>query len=92
MSPAALQNSTSADTPFREFAYSNLTPEQSKQRAALLLDSRDLLRNIQGLAPEDQTRFIDKIDQVSLSSLICIPHDHLSFFLRRRTRSSTYKP
>ena len=88
---AALQNSTSGEAPFREYAYSNLTPEQSKQRAALLLDSRDLLRNVQGLAPEDQTRFIDKVDQVSKSSLIRISHDRLSFLLRRRTRASTYE-
>ena len=61
---ASLQNSTNGETPFREFAYSNLTPEQSKQRAAVLLNSRDLLRNVQGFAPEDQARFIDKVDQV----------------------------
>ena len=64
---AALQDSTRGETLFREFARSNLTPEQSKQRAAVLLDSRDLLQNVQGLGPEDQTRFIDKVNQVRRS-------------------------
>ena len=61
---AALQNPTRAETSFRDFAYSNLTPEQSSQRAAPLLSSRELLRNVRGLAPEDQTKFIEKVDKV----------------------------
>ena len=72
----ALQKSTNGGTALREFAYSDLTQEQSKQRASLLLDSKDLLRNVRGLAPEDQTRFIDKADQVRRrrSWLIRLPH------------------
>jgi hypothetical protein len=66
---SALQNSTGGEAPFREFVRSNLTPEQSKQRAALLLDRKDVLRNVQGLAPEDQTIFIDKVDEVRRSWL-----------------------
>ena len=77
---------------FLKFAYSNLTPEQSKKQAASLLNTRDLLRNVQGLAPEVQTRFIDKVDQVSLSCLIRLSHVHPSSSLRRRTLSSTREP
>ena len=80
---------TKGGTPFLEFVYSNLTPEQSRQRAALLLNNRDLLRNVQGLSPEDQTRFIDKVDQVRQSWLIRLSHVHLSSFLQRRTRPPT---
>ena len=80
---------TKRETPFLEFLCGNLTPEQSKQRAALLLDNRDLLRNVQGLAPEDQTRFIDKVDQVRKSHLIRFSHVHLSFLPQRRTRLRT---
>ena len=87
---AALQNSTTGgETPFREFVYNNLTPEKSRRRVAVLLDSRDLLRNVQGLSPEDQTRFIDKVDQVRQSWLIRLSHVHFSFLLQRRTRPPT---
>ena len=29
-----------------------------------MLSSRELLRNVRGLAPEDQTKFIEKVDKV----------------------------
>jgi len=61
---AALQSSTRGEAPFREFANNTLTPEQSRQQAALLLNSKDLLRNLRTLMPEDQAKFIDKADQV----------------------------
>ena len=63
---AAPQSSTSTrgEAPFREFATNTLTPEQSRQRAAPLLNSKDLLRNVRALTPEDQTKFIDKVDKV----------------------------
>ena len=63
---AALQNPTGAKTPFafQEFVDSDLTQERSKGWSARLLGRKDLLRNVQGLAPEDQTKFIDKVDQV----------------------------
>jgi len=59
-----LQSSTRGEAPFREFANNTLTPEQSRQQAALLLNSKDLLRNLRTLMPEDQAKFIDKADQV----------------------------
>ena len=58
------QSLTRGEAPFREFANTSLTPEQSKQRAAPLLNSNDLLRNVLALTPEDQTKFMDKVDQV----------------------------
>ena len=61
---AVPQISTRGEAPFRQFANSNLTPEQSKQQAAPLLNSKDLLRSVRALIPEDQTKFIDKIDKV----------------------------
>ena len=59
-----LQNSTHGEAPIREFTNSNLTPEQLRQRAATLLNSNELLRDVQSLTPEDQAKFIDKVDQV----------------------------
>jgi len=64
---AASRNSTRGETAIREFANSNLTLEQSRQRAAVLLNSKGLLRNVPGLTPEDQAKFVDKIDQVRMS-------------------------
>ncbi|KAF9646894.1 kinase-like protein [Thelephora ganbajun] len=55
--------STRGEASIQEFANSNLTPEASRQKAALLLDSKDLVRNVRGLTPEGQTKFVDKIDQ-----------------------------
>ena len=62
---AAPRDLTRGETSIREFADSNLTPEQSRQRAGTLLNSKELLRNIRGLTPGDQTKFVDKVDQVS---------------------------
>ena len=68
----ALQSSTHGETPFREFANSTLTPEQSRRRATPLLNSKELLRNVRALTPEDQTKFMDKIDQVCRRWLILL--------------------
>jgi len=64
----APRDPTRGETSIREFANSNLTPEQSRQRAGTLLNGKELLRNIQGLTPEDQIKFVDKVDQVSRDS------------------------
>ncbi|KAF9647758.1 kinase-like protein [Thelephora ganbajun] len=61
--PTVSHISTRGEAQIREFANSNLTPETSRQRAALLLNGKDLARNVRGLTPEDQTRFVDKVDQ-----------------------------
>jgi len=64
---AASRNSTRGETAIREFANSNLTPEQLKPRAAVLLNNKELLRNVPGLTPEEQARFLDRVDQVCRS-------------------------
>jgi len=64
---AALRNSTRGETAIREFANSNLTLEQLKPRAAVLLNNKELLRNVPGLTPEEQTKFLDRVDQVRRS-------------------------
>ena len=56
--------STPYNTAIQEFSNSNSTPKRSRRRAATLLRSKELLRSVQGLTPEDKTRFVDKLDQV----------------------------
>ncbi|KAF9643163.1 kinase-like protein [Thelephora ganbajun] len=53
----------------QEFALSNLTPEASRRQTAFLLNNKDLVRDVLKLTPEDQVKFIDKIDQAY--STIC---------------------
>ena len=64
---ATPQNTTSRGTPIREFLNSNLSFEALRQSAAILLTGKDLVRNILGMTPEDQTKFLDKVDQVCQS-------------------------
>lgn len=70
--------STYDQTAIQEFSNSNLTPEQSKQQAVPLLNSEGLLGTVRGLAPEDQAKFVDKVDQVrregSFISSRVLPH------------------
>jgi hypothetical protein len=42
----------------------NLLFEPSTQQASALLANKDLVRNLQGMIPKDQKKFIDKVDQV----------------------------
>ena len=63
-SEAAARDPTRGETAIQEFANCDLTSEQLKQRATLLLNSKRLLQSVQGLAPENQMRFMDKVDQV----------------------------
>ena len=65
---AAPRNSARGETAIQEFVNNNLTPEQSRQRAAALLDIKELLQSVQGLTAEDQTEFLDKVDQVCQDS------------------------
>ena len=60
----ALRNPTHGEVLIREFTNSNLTPKQLTQRAAPLLTDKELLRDVRALAPEDQTKFIDKAVRV----------------------------
>ena len=56
--------STPYNAAIQEFLNSNATPKRLRQRAAALLSGKELLRNVRGLTPEDQSRFVDKLDQV----------------------------
>jgi len=76
---AASRNSTRGETAIREFANSNLTPEQLKPRAAVLLNNKELLRNVPGLTPEEQTKFLDRVDQVGRS---CLPKPQLTTLVK----------
>jgi len=58
------RGSTRGEVAIQEFVNSNLPSEQLRQRAAHLLSSKELLRTVRGLQPEDQTKFVDKVDQV----------------------------
>lgn len=49
------------------FMNSDLTYKQSKQRAADLLNTNEILQIVQGLTREDQKEFVDKLDQVCLT-------------------------
>jgi len=75
--------------PIQEFANVTLSPERTKQRAAALLKNKALLRKVAAVTLEDQTKFIDKVDQVCrsgrFSSLVA------SLFLSRHFRHSTRK-
>jgi hypothetical protein len=63
-SAATPNNPTRGEAILQELANSNSSPEQLMQQAAPLLNSKELLRDVQGLTPKDQTKFVDKIDQV----------------------------
>ena len=57
-------NSTRGEALLREFANNDLSPDALRQRASILLSSKDLVRNAMGLTPEERARLIDKFDQV----------------------------
>ena len=59
-----LRNSTRGERAIQEFVNSNLANEPLGQRAAPLLNSKQLQRDILGLTPDDQTKFMEKVDQV----------------------------
>ena len=73
------RNPTHEEIAIREFTNTDLTPELSRQQAAIFLDDKKLLQNIRGLAPEDQERFVERVDQVrrdgsfSLSPIETLP-------------------
>jgi hypothetical protein len=47
-----------------EFINSTLPPEQLKLIAVYLLNSEELPRRVRGLTPENQVRFLDRVNQV----------------------------
>jgi len=76
---AAPRNSTRGETSIREFANDDWTPEQLRQRAAVLLNNKELLRNVPGLTPEEQTKILDRVDQVRHS---CLPKSQLTTLVK----------
>ena len=59
---ATPHNSASGGTLVREFLNGEFPPETPRQRVAIFLTGKDLVRNMK-LAPEDQTKFLDKVDR-----------------------------
>ena len=57
----------SSKAAIQDFLNNNLTPELSRQQAALLLTSGELLRNVRELTPGDRTKLVEKIDQVRMT-------------------------
>ena len=65
------RSSTRVDAQILEFASNNLSSEALTQRAIFFLTTfKDLARIILGLSPEDQERFVDKVDQVCQVALL----------------------
>ena len=87
----AIQDPARGETPFREFTNANLTPEQSKQRAAPLLNNKELLQNVRALTPRDQTKFIDKVDQVCTDGRIFFLEIYPPLFPQRHFQLSICK-
>jgi len=67
---AAPRDSTRWEVAIQKFTNSNLTSDQLRELTAPLLNSKNLLRNVLGLTPEDQTKFVDKVDQARRDRLI----------------------
>ena len=61
---AAPRNSTREETAIQGFVNSNLAPGPLRRQAAPLLESKELLQTIRRLTPENQTKFLEKVDQV----------------------------
>lgn len=74
----------------REFIDGNSTSEQSGRRTISPSTIKELLRNIQGLELEDQTKIVDRVDQVS-GDYPLFPPWNLPFILQRCIRLSTRK-
>ena len=85
------RNPTRGEVAIQEFANVNLPPELSRQRAAQLLNSKRLLRNVLGLTSEDQTKFVEKVDEVGRDGLFFSLENFPPFFLDRYIRSPTRK-
>ena len=87
----APRGSTRGEVAIQEFANSNLPSEQLRKRAVPLLTSKELLRIVWGLPPEDRTKFVDKVDQVRRNRLLFPLGTISSLFPQRHIRPSTRK-
>jgi hypothetical protein len=57
-------NATNGGTPIREILSDGLPSEALRLRTGALLTGKDLVWNVLAVTPQDQTKFIDKVDQV----------------------------
>ena len=60
----ASRNPTRGEIAIQELVNRDFKPQLLRQRAAQLLNSKQLLRNVLGLALEDQAKFVEKVDEV----------------------------
>jgi len=68
----------------------NLLPEQLREMAVSLLNSKELMRLVEGLPPEDQERFLMRVDRVSQNPrAVVLPRNLLSLLPQRLFRLST---
>ena len=85
---AFFRNSTPGTASVLEFANGGL---MSGTSATLLLNSKDLVPNIQRLTAENQTKLVDKVDQVCQNGSHSVMRNFDPLFLRRLIRPSTCK-
>ena len=86
---AASRGPTRGETVIQEFANSTSTPRESGRKAASLLSSKELLEDIRRLTPEDQMKFVDKIDRVRRDRLSFPLVIFPSLLLSRHTQPPT---
>ena len=87
----ASRNPTRGEIATQEFVNPNFKPRLLRQRAAQLLNSKQLLRNVLGLALEDQAELVEEVDQVSRDASFLSPENFPLFLLQRHIRPSTRK-
>ena len=86
----ASRNPTRGEIAIQELVNRDFKPQLLRQRAAQLLNSKQLLRNVLGLALEDQAKFVEKVDEVGRDgpffSLESFPPSLLQRYIRLSTR------
>ena len=87
---ATRYSSTPEGAPIQKFANGSLTSRIWTEQAAGLLTDKDLAQKVLELSPEDQAKFVDKVDQVRRDCLFS-PLKFASLFLYRRILPSTRK-
>ena len=80
---------TRGETSIQEFVNTEFTPQLLRQRASQLLNSEQLLQNVLGLTLDDQTKIVEKVDEVgrdgSFFSLESFPRSLLQRYIRPST-------
>ena len=86
----ASRNPTRGEIAIQELVNRDFKPQLLRQRAAQLLNSKQLLRNVLGLALENQAKFVEKVDEVGRDgpffSLESFPPSLLQRYIRLSTR------